>query len=226
MPEPTPEPTRDAELTDLLNAIEPSKARGAVAGELYARCHALVRRVKGRGAGLGGIETTDLLHRALEKTLLAQRPAEPPLRWNSREHFFATLARATVEAIIDERRHRAALKRGGGVDPGSLVNRAEPAEDRRLGSVAVRADREDLGSLAAALEEFATIDPRACTVVVLRVYWELQICDIAESLGISERSVNRDWLAARAWLAKRLAELGQDGFGNDAPGADTRSDHG
>ncbi len=63
MPEPTPEPTRDAELTDLLNAIEPSKARGAVAGELYARCHALVRRVKGRGAGLGGIETTDLDHR-------------------------------------------------------------------------------------------------------------------------------------------------------------------
>ena len=220
-------PSRDDDLTDLLNAFaaEPSLAtprdRFVDVELLYARCRALVQRVKARASGLAGLGTTDLLHRAWERTMLVQGAEAPAQRWNSREHFFATLAKATIESIIDERRRRDAEKRGGGVEPRRLAELPEVPADRRR-SLPGPFDGEDRDALRQALDEFASIDPRACTVVVLRSFWEFSLAEIAASLGISVRSVNRDWLAARAWLAHRVRELQgdstrRDGAGESAP---------
>lgn len=208
------EPNRDVGLTDLLNAfaadpsIAPSQGGLVDVEALYARCRAIVKRVKARASGLAGLGTTDLLHRAWERTLLVQGPEPPVARWASREHFFATLAKATVDSIIDERRHREAEKRGGGVEPRRLSDLPEPPADRRRAGTGSGAfDGEDREALRRALDEFASIDPRACTVVVLRSFWEFTLEEIAASLGVSLRSVNRDWLAARAWLSKRVREI-------------------
>lgn len=206
------DPDRAENLTDLLNAFAGDAAivspdgRGLEVEVLYERCRAIVKRVKMRASSLADFGTTDLLHRAWERTLLAQGDDAPARRWNSREHFFATLAKATVESIIDERRHREAEKRGGGQSPRRITQGPEPSGDRRR-ALDDGFDGEDRVTLRRALDEFAKIDPRACTVVVLRSFWEFSISEIAASLGISERSVNRDWLAARAWLGKRLREL-------------------
>lgn len=204
---------RAENLTDLLNAfagdgsIVPEDGRGVDVEALYARCRAIVKRVKARASGLADFGTTDLLHRAWERTLLVQGSDSPARRWNSREHFFATLAKATVESIIDERRHRDADKRGGGVAPRQIATVPEPMLDRRRDPADLGFDGEDRAALRRAIDEFSSIDPRACTVVVLRSFWEFSVAEIAASLAISERSVNRDWLAARAWLAIRIREI-------------------
>ncbi len=149
--------------------------------------------------------------------MLVQGSDAPAARWNSREHFFATLAKATIESIIDERRHREADKRGGGTEPRRLAEMPEVPVDRRRPESGPF-DGEDRDALRRALDEFASIDPRACTVVVLRSFWEFSLAEIAVSLGISVRSVNRDWLAARAWLAHRVRELQGDPVGRDGDG--------
>jgi RNA polymerase sigma factor (TIGR02999 family) len=203
----------DPSLTRVLNAF--SRERGGDAPSprppeieaLYDHCRALVKRIKSQSLGFGGIDTTDLLHRAWERTLLAQGEASPADRWNSREHFFATVARATVAAIIDERRWRDAAKRGGGAKPLPIADLPEQGVDHRRRHALPAVDGEDRAALRQALDEFAAIDPRACTVVVLRAFWAFRLGDIARSLGVSERSVNRDWRAARAWLAKRICEI-------------------
>lgn len=207
------DPDRVENLTDLLNAFAGDgsillpERQGVDVEVLYERCRAIVKRVKARASGLADLGTTDLLHRAWERTLLVQGTESPAQRWKSREHFFATLAKATIESIIDERRHREAEKRGGGVAPRRIASIPEPMLDRRRDSEGLRFDGDDRASLRRALDEFTAIDPRACTVVVLRSFWEFTVPEIAASLGISERSVNRDWLAARAWLAKRIREI-------------------
>jgi RNA polymerase sigma factor (TIGR02999 family) len=201
---------RDPSLTRLLNAHplpQPSSGAAPEIEALYAQCRAVVKRVKSRSLGFGGLDTTDLLHRAWERTLLVQGQTAPAERWNSREHFFATLAKATVESIIDERRWRDADKRGGGARPSPIDELPEPAADRRRPTEAPWIEGDDRRALRQALDEFASIDPRACTVVVLRSFWAFSAGDVALSLGISERSVNRDWRAARAWLARRICEI-------------------
>jgi RNA polymerase sigma factor (TIGR02999 family) len=203
----------DPSLTRALNAFSQERAEHASGDRppeleaLYAQCRAVVKRVKSRAQGLGGLDTTDLLHRAWERTLLVQGGASPEARWNSREHFFATLARATVEAIVDERRLQSALKRGGGLKPIAMANLPEQGIDHRRNGDSSAIDGEDRAALRQALAEFAAIDPRGCTVIVLRAFWGFRLGDIASSLGISERSVSRDWRAGRAWLAKRICEI-------------------
>lgn len=219
MSDPIPSaPGEDGDLTRLLNASPAGSDADRGIDALYARCREIVRRVKARNSGAHGLGTTDLLHRAWERTLLVNGGGGSASRWNSREHFFATLARATIESIIDERRYHLADKRGGGTAPRHLGEWDAPrAADGPPSASAV--DFEDRAALGQALDEFASIDPRACTVVVLRIYWGIQIADIAASLGVSERSVNRDWLAARAWLSKRIGEIQGDPAASGGSGA-------
>lgn len=222
MPKGDPDPS----LTRALNAYSHERDGDAASPQppeieaLYAQCRAVVKRVKSRSLGFGDIDTTDLLHRAWERTLLVQGQASPADRWNSREHFFATVARATVEAIVDERRVRDAIKRGGGAAPMPMGGFPEPGVDHRRNGALPSIDDEDRAALRQALEEFAAIDPRACTVVVLRAFWAFRLGDIALSLGISERSVSRDWRAARAWLSRRICEIQgiplETGLGRDS----------
>lgn len=220
----------DDNLTELLNQWNSRSAtdsgRGSDAPEievLYGRCRVLVQRVKRRASSLSGLDTTDLLHRAWERTLLLQGDESPARRWNSREHFFATLVRSTIESVIDEARHRNARKRGGGTTPISASQLSDPGEDRRRLERAEPMDSETRAALHQALEEFARIDPRACTVITLPHFWEFAPREVAESLKVTERTVFRDARAARAWLARRIAQILDGDLGNPErePGSQT-----
>lgn len=222
----------DDNLTELLNRWGSRSAAGSESGTgvgdpeievLYGRCRALVQRVKRRASSLPGLDTTDLLHRAWERTLLLKGDDSPERRWNSREHFFATLVRSTIESVIDEARHRNARKRGGGSTPISTSQLSDPGEDRRRSEGAEPMDSEARAALHQALEEFARIDPRACTVITLLHFWEFAPREVAESLKVTERTVFRDARAARAWLARRVAQILDGDVGNPArePGSQT-----
>jgi RNA polymerase sigma factor (TIGR02999 family) len=203
------------DLTTLLNAwgrvdastVDGPSSPASGVDAIYERCRLLVRRVKRRASSLQDLDTTDLLHRAWERTLLAKGDLAPGDRWASREQFFASIARATIESIIDEARSRKALKRGGGRTTFHTGNGHEIPMDLRRGGPRDDMDEETRAALRQALDEFATIDPRACTVVTLRQFWEFSCAEIAASFGVTERTVNRDWRAARAWLARRVNQI-------------------
>lgn len=156
--------------------------------EVYASLKALAHQVR-RGRAGDTLGTTALVHEAFLK-LAGRNPAI----WKDEAHFFAVAARAMRQILVDAARRELAQKRGGG---GPVVS-----YDDALHSPPVRA--EDVMALDSALEDLATFDPRRAQVVEHRVFAGLSTPETARLLGISTATVERDWRAARAWLAVEL----------------------
>jgi RNA polymerase sigma factor (TIGR02999 family) len=97
--------------------------------------------------------------------------------------------------LIDHARTRGRLKRGGGLTPETLDDRA----------LAVSADADRLLLIEDALEKLGAVDPRLVRVVECRFFAGLSEEETAQALGISLRTAQRDWLKARAWLRQALA---------------------
>jgi RNA polymerase sigma factor (TIGR02999 family) len=120
------------------------------------------------------------------------------VRWQNRGHFFGVSARMMRRVLVDIARRRRADRRGG---PSAIrvpldtidVPASEPAAD--------------LLEIDSVLEMLAAEDPRKAQVVELRFFGGLSIEEIAETLGISVRTVHADWAFARAWLYRTLADL-------------------
>ncbi|MCB9915042.1 MAG: sigma-70 family RNA polymerase sigma factor [Planctomycetes bacterium] len=113
--------------------------------------------------------------------------------WRDRTHFFATAARAMRHVLVDHARARRRAKRGGGwarveLDPGLGL------DEREL----------DLVDLDRALAELAARDERQAALVELRFFGGLAMPAVAEVLGVSLGTAERDWRFARAWLARAL----------------------
>jgi RNA polymerase sigma-70 factor (ECF subfamily) len=116
--------------------------------------------------------------------------------WRGRSHFFAVGAQAMRRVLVNHAKSKKRLKRGGG---GRRVSLDEP--------LAVSADRdEDVLALDEALEKLATLDPRQAKLVELRFFGGLGAEETAEVLGVSKRTVERDWTACRAWLRRELSD--------------------
>jgi RNA polymerase sigma factor (TIGR02999 family) len=109
----------------------------------------------------------------------------------NRAHFLAIAARAMRQVLVDYARRRKAEKRGGGVVSVTL-NDGEQGMD---------VSSDDLLALDDVLEQ---LEERQRQVVELRFFGGLEEKDIAEALGVSERTVRRDWVKARAWLYRTL----------------------
>jgi RNA polymerase sigma factor (TIGR02999 family) len=121
----------------------------------------------------------------------------PP--WRNRAAFFGAAAQAMHRILIDHARKRMRLKRGGGAPPVSL-SRADPASWD---------EPERLLALDEALRRLVEVDARSAEVVKLRYFGGLSIAQTAEVLGVSERTVKREWSFARAWLRRELGEAGE-----------------
>ena len=141
-------------------------------------------------SGARTIDTTGLVHEAYLK-LVDQTRAE----YRDRSHFFAVAARAMRQILVDEARRRSAGKRGGGVAAVTLE------EDRHGG---VSADADFLLSLEEALQSLGRLDPRLPRVVECRFFAGLSEEETADALGISTRTVQRDWMRAKAWLREEM----------------------
>jgi RNA polymerase sigma factor (TIGR02999 family) len=112
----------------------------------------------------------------------------------TRTHFFAVAATAMRQVLIDHLREQNRVKRGGGWR--RVTMGGTPAAD---GETDV-----DLEALDAALRTLEDMDARAAEIVQLRFFGGLSEPEVAQVLGISERTVRSDWAMARAWLRTRL----------------------
>lgn len=209
----------------LTGLIRAASAGGGVSldDRLIHEVREVVRRAKRRRSDARSPDTTDLLHQALERTVLAASPSSDggDARWASRESFFAAIAKATLDALIDDHRRRTALKRGGRAVPVSLDERSEALASRlREAPGAECLSEDDLAKVAEALRELEALDSRAAAVVTLRFFYGLGMAEIAVALGQSERTVKRDWRAARAWLYRALSPIAGGGAGTVSPVSD------
>lgn len=137
------------------------------------------------------VQATDLVHEAYLRLV---NQAATPLR--DRSHFFQVAAHVMRQILIDRARKRRAGKRGGDVPHISLDNALDLAE----------ADSGDILALEHALARLQNVDGRQCRVVEMRFFAGMSEDAIAEVLGVSTRTVNREWRMARAWLYKEIYE--------------------
>lgn len=135
------------------------------------------------------LQTTDLVHDAYLK--LADQAGHP---WRDRAHFYQVSAHVMRQILIDRARKRNAGKRGGGAPEISLDHAIDIAQ----------ASSGDLLALEEALQKLEKLDPRQCQVVEMRFFAGMQEEEMAEVLGVSTRTINREWRMARAWLHKEL----------------------
>src|SRR5262249_34716264 len=146
------------------------------------------RRLAARESG-GTLVTTGLVHEAYLK-LVDQSSAE----WRDRAHFLALASVAMRHVLIDRAKARSRLKRGGVRRQGPLEDAISTAEDQA----------ESLLEIDDALDRLAHIDPRLARVVECRFYGGLTEEEIAEALGVTVRTVERDWAKARLLLRHSL----------------------
>jgi RNA polymerase sigma-70 factor, ECF subfamily len=138
------------------------------------------------------LQPTALVH---EAWLRLTRDTAPAVQ--SRDHFFALAAAAMRRVLIDHARRRRAAKRGA---PPPTPERAIDAE----GS----AEDDYLAGLGEALEELERTEPRLVRLVELRFFAGFTVEETAALLGVSARTVKRDWSFARGWLHRRIREGG------------------
>jgi RNA polymerase sigma factor (TIGR02999 family) len=114
---------------------------------------------------------------------------------NDRPHFLRYAARVMRSVIVDHVRRRTAERRGG------KLRRTELTTERDEVSAG---PSDEILRVHAALEELASSEPRAVEVAEMRYFSGMQEIEIAKALGVTERTVRRDWLKAKVLLAEAL----------------------
>ncbi|MCH9650156.1 MAG: sigma-70 family RNA polymerase sigma factor [Deltaproteobacteria bacterium] len=153
-------------------------------------------RVQLRKGGSLTLDTVGLVHEAYLRLV-----KDMEVHWQDREHFFAVLTRAMRFIVIDQLRERQAQKRGGDVERVTLD--AELVGDLYPLDAALTVSR--------VVDQLATFNERLAKVVECRFFVGMDDREIGEALGLSERTVQRDWLKARAWLHRALEETRRSG---------------
>jgi RNA polymerase sigma-70 factor, ECF subfamily len=172
-----------SEVTLLLSALQGGdrSALDRVLPKVYDELRALARAQLRRTSG-GTLQATALVHEAYVKL-----GRSDVINAVSRSHFLAIAASAMRQVLIDHARAASAQKRGGGVAAVTLSEHAAGPDMR-------------IDELLALDEALATLDPRQRLVVECRFFAGMEEREIAEALGVSERTVRREWTRARAWL--------------------------
>jgi RNA polymerase sigma factor (TIGR02999 family) len=135
------------------------------------------------------LSTTALVHELYLKFSRAQRAD-----WRNRSHFLSVAAVAMRHILVDRARRRTADKRGG-------PQRQVTLEDNLIGT---DTQAESLLELHEALDQLALIDERLARVVECRFFGGMTEQETAEALGVTERTIRRDWIKARGLLYQAL----------------------
>jgi RNA polymerase sigma factor (TIGR02999 family) len=181
----------EQDVTGLLEAFEGGdrNALDRLLPLVYDEMRRIAHRELQRERSDHTLSTTDVVHEAYLKLLDHARPA-------TGEHvrFLAVAATAVRRALIEHARRRDAVKRGGGQRPLTLDEDLLPADE---GS-------DHLLALDEALTRLADLDERLARVVECRYFGGLTEDETAAALGVTARTVRRDWVKARAWLYREL----------------------
>jgi len=165
------------ESVDEVTALAYQELRAIAHRRLVARDHA------------GTLSTTALVHEAYLKLADQSRAG-----WRDQAHFLALASLAMRHVLVDRARERMALKRGG------VRRQVTLNED----VVAVEEQPETLIQLDEALDRLSNVDPRLARVVECRFFGGLTESDTAATLGVTVRTVQRDWVKARVLLRRML----------------------
>jgi RNA polymerase sigma-70 factor (ECF subfamily) len=137
------------------------------------------------------LQTTALVNEMFLRLVDVRR-----VNWQNRAHFLAMAARLMRRVLVDAARARRAEKRGGEFVHVLLEEPGVAGADRAA----------ELLRLDAALEALAALDSRKSRVVELRFFGGLSLEETAEVLGVSAKTVMRDWDFARAWLQREILD--------------------
>lgn len=135
------------------------------------------------------LQPTALVHEAYLR-LIDQTKVE----WQNRAHFFGVAAQMMRRILIDHAKTKHRLKRGGTAIKVSLDENVNISQERAA----------ELIALDDALQELAQMDERKSRIVELRYFGGLSVDETAQVLGISDKTVMRDWNLAKAWLYQQL----------------------
>lgn len=166
------------------DALAYSQAFEAAYNELQRLARRQLRRLRPGQT----LTTTSLVHEAFVK--LVQSPVDTM----DRAHFLALAARAMRQILVDYARQRHSLKRGGDRRPTTLDD----------DSISVETIAEEMLGIDRALSRLESLDERLARVVELRFFGGMTEDEVAEALGVTARTVRRDWQKARAFLYREL----------------------
>jgi RNA polymerase sigma factor (TIGR02999 family) len=176
---------------DVTRLLRQGGKQGALMPLIYDELRVIAERRMGGERKGHTLQATALVHEAYMKLV-----DERQVAWEGRGHFYAAAAEAMRRILVDHARRVRSLKRGG---DRMRVTLGSPESKVELESA-------ELVALDAALERLAREDPRAAEVASLRFLTGLSVQETGEALGISERSVHREWSFARARLLELMAE--------------------
>lgn len=158
---------------------------------VYDELRHLARRYLRQEYAGPSIQPTALVHEAY-----LQLAKQDRVEWRSKTHFLAVGALAMRRILVDHARRRRAEKRGGKLlrIPLETSLRLAPGEN------------PDVLAVDDALRRLAEVDPRQAQIAELRVFGGLTLEQTAEQLGLSKRTIEREWSMLRAWLRRELSE--------------------
>ena len=182
-----------SEVTRILSAIEGGDAGAArdLLPLVYDELRRLAAQKLAREKPGQTLQATALVHEAYVRLVEGERGES----WKGRGHFFAAAAEAMRRILIENARRKQAEKHGGGrrrVDLCEALSVADPPPDELL-------------ALEEALARLESLDPAAARLVTLRYFAGLTLPEAARTLGLSQRSAERNWTYARTWLRRELA---------------------
>lgn len=190
--------TSDSRLSDPLRlSLLLDGARDGTPGALsvlfdraYPELRALASARLGERSKSDALQTTMLVHETFIR--FAQRGE---FQLEDRAHFFRYAGRVMRSIIIDEVRKRLAQRRGGGAHHVALTTRVEGGSSQ---------EAEEILRVHEALDQLAPLEPRLVEVVQLRYFAGMTDAEIADVLGVTDRTVRRDWEKARLLLSSAL----------------------
>jgi len=165
---------------------------------VYDQLKRIAHRQLGVEAGGHTLSTTAVVHEAYLR--LAGQSGVPSV---DRGQFFAIAARTMRRVLIDYARQHQAARRGG---PGQQAVALEFLENGNSPEISIPERADSLLALDEALENLKRVDERMASIVECRFFAGLTEVETAEALGVSQRTVSRDWQMARAWLYEALRD--------------------
>jgi RNA polymerase sigma factor (TIGR02999 family) len=181
-----------SEVTRLLEQIRAGNA--GARDRLYSMVYEDLRRIARahlRGRATGTLGTTAMVNEAYLRLA-----GDGERSWNDRVHFLSVASRAMRQILVDHARRKLAAKRGGGQAALSLDEERVGEEPRIV----------EILALDQALDRLKALDERLTRVVELRFFGGLSVEETASVLGVTDRTVKRDWQKARAVLHAWLNE--------------------
>jgi RNA polymerase sigma-70 factor, ECF subfamily len=185
-----PQPGEITQLLQQINGGDPA-AQSRLIPLVYRELRRLAAQYMRMERSGHTLQTTALVHEAYLR--LAKQKGAP---WQSRAQFFGVAARLMRRILVDHARERLAKKRGGSWEKVSL--------DEALTVAALPSDR--LLALDEALDRLGERDFRQSRIVELKFFGGLSEAEAAEVLGVSVRTVKRDWCVAKAWLYQEMCK--------------------